>query len=66
MWTILLAGLGLFFLLEGAMYAGAPDMMKRFGEMLTQLPEASIRQVGFLSMGLGGVLLYVMVRFGGA
>lgn len=64
MLTVLLAGLGLWFLIEGALYAGAPDAMKRFSAMISSLPEASIRQSGLLSMALGGVLLYAMIRFG--
>lgn len=64
MLMILLAGLGLWFLFEGAMYAGAPEMMKRFGAWLAEMPEAAIRQSGFLSMAIGALLLYAMVRFG--
>ena len=65
MLTIILAGIGLWFLLEGAIYAGAPEAMKRFGAWLAEMPEATIRQSGFLSMAIGGLLLYVMIRFGG-
>ena len=63
MWTIVLAGVGLWFLLEGAMYAAAPDAMKRFGEWLSSLPEAAVRQSGLLSMAIGALILYVMLRF---
>ena len=66
MWTIMLAGLGLWFLAEGLMYAAAPEMMKRFGAWLANLPDEAVRQSGVLSMVLGGVLLYAMLRFGGA
>lgn len=65
MLTIALAGIGLWFLLEGAIYAGAPGAMKRFGLWLSELPETTIRQSGLWTMAIGGVLLYVMVRFGG-
>ena len=64
MLTIILAGIGVWFLLEGAIYAIAPDAMKRFGAWLTELPEGTIRQSGLWSMAIGGILLYVMVRFG--
>lgn len=65
MLTIIVAGIGVWFLLEGAIYAAAPDAMKRFGAWLTDLPEGTIRQSGLWSMAIGGILLYVMVRFGG-
>ena len=66
MLTILLAGLGLWLLLEGAAYAALPDLMKQFGAWLAGLPEEAVRQSGLLSMALGGILLYAMLRFGGA
>lgn len=65
MWTILFAGLGLWFLLEGAMYAASPEAMKRFGAWIAEMPEQSIRQSGLWSMAFGGLLLYGMLRFGG-
>lgn len=65
MLMILLAAFGLWFLFEGLVYAAAPDAMKRFGEWLAGMPEATIRQSGLLSMGIGGLLVYVAVRFGG-
>ncbi|MBR9834358.1 MAG: DUF2065 domain-containing protein [Alphaproteobacteria bacterium] len=66
MLAIILAAIGLWFLLEGAMYAIAPDAMKRFGAWLSALPEDTVRQSGLWSMAIGAVLLYVMMRFGGA
>lgn len=65
MWQILLCGLGLWLFLEGAMYAAAPDAMKRFGEWLAAMPESTIRQSGLWSMGIGALFLYGMVRFSG-
>lgn len=64
MLTIILAGIGLWFLLEGAIYAGAPAAMKRFGAWLAEMPESTVRQSGMWSMAIGALLLYVMVRFG--
>lgn len=63
MLMIVLAGIGLWFLIEGAMYALAPEAMKKFGDWLSQLPESSIRQAGIFSMLLGAVMLYVVIRF---
>lgn len=66
MLAILIAAFGLWFLLEGAMYAAAPDAMKRFGAWLAALPEDTVRQSGIFSMAIGAILLYAMMRFGGA
>lgn len=65
MWTIIFAGIGLWLLLEGLIYAAAPEAMKRFGAWLADMPEQTIRQSGLWSVGLGTLLLYCMVRFGG-
>ena len=65
MLIIILAGIGMWFLLEGAIYAGMPDAMKRFGAWLSKMPENTIRQSGLWSMAIGALLLYVMARFGG-
>lgn len=65
MLTIILAGIGVWLLIEGAIYAGAPGAMKRFGAWLAEMPDATIRQSGMWSMAIGALLLYVMVRFGG-
>jgi len=65
MLTIILAGIGVWFLAEGAIYAGAPGAMKRFGAWLAEMPEGTIRQSGLWSMAIGALLLYLMVRFGG-
>ncbi len=66
MLSIILAGLGLWFVVEGAMYALSPEMMKRFGAWLAQLPDDAVRQSGILSMVIGALIFYVMLRFGGA
>ena len=65
MLTIILAGIGVWFLIEGAIYTGAPAAMKRFGAWLAEMPETTVRQSGMWSMAIGALLVYVMVRFGG-
>ncbi len=62
MLKIILAGLGLWFLIEGALYAAAPDAMKRFGVWLSNLPVEAVRQSGILSMAIGGIALYAVLR----
>ena len=62
-WQILLAAFGLWFALEGILYAAAPDTMKRMAEFLSRLPLESIRSGGIWSAILGLVLFYIAVRF---
>jgi uncharacterized protein YjeT (DUF2065 family) len=62
-WQILLAALGLWFALEGILYAAAPDAMKRMAEFLARLPVESVRSGGIWSAILGLVLFYAAVRF---
>ena len=59
---LLLAAFGLWLMLEGLAYAIAPNLMKRFGAWLSQLPPADIRQSGLISVMIGLALLYVAVR----
>jgi uncharacterized protein YjeT (DUF2065 family) len=66
MLTHILIGLALWFLIEGLLYAAAPDAMKRFARYIAELPEAAIRQAGFLTMVLGIVFFWVVLRFSGA
>lgn len=66
MLSIVLAGLGLWFIVEGAMYALSPGAMKRFGAWLSQLSDDAVRQSGLLSICIGALILYIMLRFGGA
>ena len=43
---ILLAGVGMWFLLEGAAYAVAPDFMRRLAAMVTQLSTRELTLAG--------------------
>ncbi|MEM8615823.1 MAG: DUF2065 domain-containing protein [Pseudomonadota bacterium] len=62
MWTLLLAALGLWFLIEGLIYAGAPSQMRRFGAWLTTLPDDVLRQAGLFSMAIGALFLVIALR----
>jgi uncharacterized protein len=48
-----LTALGLLFVFEGLIYGGAPDMAKRMAVEVQQLPEATLRVIGFVCMTLG-------------
>lgn len=62
-WQILLAAIGLWFALEGILYAAAPDMMRRMAEWLSRMPLDTIRSGGIWSAIFGLVLFYMAVRF---
>ena len=63
LWKIALFGLAFMLVLEGAIYALVPGGMKRLLEMLRQMPDAALRNVGWWTLGTGLVLLYFLARF---
>ncbi len=61
--TILLA-LGLVMIIEGLAYALAPSLVERMLEMLRSLPEAAVRQVGWLVVVSGAILVWLAYWLG--
>lgn len=61
-WTVFLAALGLWFVIEGLAYAIAPDAMKRFLEWAARLGVPEIRSAGVWTSVLGVLLLYAGLR----
>ena len=54
--SLLLLALGLVMIIEGLAYALAPSLIERMLETLRTLPEAAIRQIGWLVVvGNGGI-----------
>ena len=62
-WTLALAALGLWFLVEGLIYALFPDAMQRFLDWAARLPVSEFRMAGVWTAVLGAILLYVALRF---
>jgi uncharacterized protein YjeT (DUF2065 family) len=60
--TILMAGVGVWFLIEGAMCALAPDLMRSLGQRLTELPQGYLVAGGLIAATLGAVLVTIAVR----
>jgi uncharacterized protein YjeT (DUF2065 family) len=58
---LILLALGLVMIFEGLVYALAPSLLERMLETLRQMPEAAVRQIGFLVI-VGG-LIFVWVAF---
>ncbi|WP_295315379.1 DUF2065 domain-containing protein [Roseobacter sp.] len=61
--TVLLA-LGLVMIVEGLAYALAPSLVERMLEMLRSLPESAVRQVGWLVVVSGAILVWIAVNTG--
>ncbi|NNE51984.1 MAG: DUF2065 domain-containing protein [Sulfitobacter sp.] len=59
--SLLLLALGLVMILEGLVYALAPSLLERMLEVLRQMPESAVRQIGLLVI-VGG-LIFVWVAF---
>lgn len=62
-WQLALAGFGLWFLVEGLMYALAPDAMQRFLNWAARLSVTEIRQAGLWTAAFGALLIYILYRF---
>jgi len=61
--TLLLA-LGLVMIIEGLAYALAPSLIERMLAMLRSLPEAAVRQMGWLVVVSGAILVWIAVQLG--
>ncbi|MEM9577014.1 MAG: DUF2065 domain-containing protein [Pseudomonadota bacterium] len=62
--TLLLA-LGLVMIVEGLAYALAPSLVERMLEMLRSLPENAVRQIGWLVVVTGAILVWAAWQLGG-
>ena len=59
MWDTLLVALALFFVIEGLFPVLNPGGYRRMIQIVSQMPDRSIRSWGLFSMILGLVLLYI-------
>ena len=64
-WKPFLAALGLAILLEGLVWALAPDAMRRAVILIAQMPKSSIRVLGLAALALGLFLVW-LARSAGA
>jgi uncharacterized protein YjeT (DUF2065 family) len=64
MMSTLLLALGLVMIVEGLAYALAPSLVERMLEMLRSLPEAAVRQVGWLVVVSGAILVWMAYWLG--
>ena len=62
--SLLLLALGLVMIIEGLAYALAPSLIERMLEMLRSLPEAAVRQIGWLVVVSGTILVWLGLHLG--
>ena len=59
---IMLAGIGMWFLLEGAAYAVAPDFMRRLAVLVTQMSTRELTMAGLAGGAVGIVVIWLAVH----
>ncbi len=60
---LILIGIGMWLLIEGAVYAAAPDFMQRLAEYLSRMPPREIALAGIGSAAIGAIFIVIAVRF---
>ncbi len=58
--TDFLTALGLLFVFERLIYGGAPEMAKRMAVEVQQMPEGTLRIIGFVCMALGVGIVWLV------
>lgn len=59
-WTALLTAIGLVLVMEGLLYAAAPESMQRLMARLLETPPPQLRQAGVLAVALGVLVIWLV------
>ncbi len=59
MWE-LVAIVGVFLAIEGALYAGAPGFAKRMAADISQMDESILRRGGMIALAVGFLLVWLV------
>ena len=62
--SIFLLAFGLVMILEGLVYALAPSLLERMLEILSEMPQSAVRQIGALVVVAGLVLVWLAFQIG--
>ncbi|WP_370400934.1 DUF2065 domain-containing protein [Sulfitobacter sp. JB4-11] len=62
--SLILLALGLVMIFEGLVYALAPSLLERMLEMLRQMPQQAVRQIGALIVVMGFILVWLAFQIG--
>ena len=55
-----IVAVGLVLVIEGLLYAVAPDAMKRMMEQVMTIPATTLRGAGLVAMAVGVVIVYLV------
>ena len=58
--TEILAMIGAFIAIEGALYAGAPDFVRRMAAMVTQMDDRELRTGGLVALVIGVGIVWLV------
>lgn len=64
MFAYLCLAVGLVLVIEGLVWAAAPQAIERMLEMMRELPDAARRQMGLLAVVLGLIFLWIASLLG--
>lgn len=56
----LVVAVGLVLVLEGLIWALAPDQGRRMAAMVSSMPDATLRRAGWTAIALGAVIVWVI------
>jgi uncharacterized protein YjeT (DUF2065 family) len=62
--SLLILALGLVMIFEGLVYALAPSLLERMLEILRQMPEMAVRQIGALVVVGGLICVWAAFQIG--
>lgn len=60
--TVIAAGIGFWFLIEGLIVAFAPETVRRLTRLISEMPERELALAGLAAATLGGALVTLAVR----
>lgn len=58
-WSTFVAAFGLYLVFEGLMSFASPDAFKQLLKQIIEMPSATLRTIGAVSISIGLLLLYL-------
>ena len=58
-WDVLIAAFGLYLVFEGLISFASPEALKQILKQIIEMPSATLRLIGAVSISIGLLLLYL-------